>query len=295
MRRVWTWFVDVDRVLRGEATRVADLTSGTIQVSLGITNVLVLLGMIYGVCMGTYAVVNFDNGMQMVASTVKVPALFILTLFVTFPSLYVFNALVGSRLHLGSLLKLFIAALGVNLAVLSSLGPIVAFFSVNTSSYGFMVLLNVVVFAIAGLLSLVFLLQSLHRLHVAPRAGATVIWKPEPLRPALKRHQPQSDESEMPAAEAEIVEAEAVATEPLKPSKRPVDSSPLDRLPGYVLGRHVRLVFFCWMVLFGVVGAQMSWVLRPFIGAPDLPFEWFRARESNFFEAVWRAYSALFQ
>jgi hypothetical protein len=27
----------------------------------------------------------------------------------------------------------------------------------------------------------------------------------------------------------------------------------------------------------------MSWVLRPFIGNPDLPFTWFRARESNFF------------
>jgi hypothetical protein len=30
----------------------------------------------------------------------------------------------------------------------------------------------------------------------------------------------------------------------------------------------------------------MSWVLRPFIGSPTLPFEWFRERESNFFIAV---------
>ena len=35
---------------------------------------------------------------QLFASAVKVPALFFLTLAVTFPSLYVFNALVGSRL-----------------------------------------------------------------------------------------------------------------------------------------------------------------------------------------------------
>jgi hypothetical protein len=33
----------------------------------------------------------------------------------------------------------------------------------------------------------------------------------------------------------------------------------------------------------------MSWVLRPFIGSPDRPFEWFRYRQSNFFEAVWHA------
>jgi hypothetical protein len=36
--------------------------------------------------------------MQIPASMLKVPALFLLTLIVTLPSLYVFNALVGSRL-----------------------------------------------------------------------------------------------------------------------------------------------------------------------------------------------------
>ena len=49
-----------------------------------------------------------------------------------------------------------------------------------------------------------------------------------------------------------------------------------------------------WVVLFGLVGAQMGWVLRPFIGKPGLPFVWFRGRESNFFEAVWSAFLSLF-
>ena len=39
----------------------------------------------------------------------------------------------------------------------------------------------------------------------------------------------------------------------------------------------------------------MSWVLRPFIGAPDRPFEWLRHRESNFFVAVKRTLVDLFQ
>ena len=56
-----------------------------------------------------------------------------------------------------------------------------------------------------------------------------------------------------------------------------------------MLGRHVKTVFRCWVVLFGLVGAQMGWVLRPFIGDPDRPFTWFRPRESNFFEAVLHA------
>jgi hypothetical protein len=45
-----------------------------------------------------------------------------------------------------------VASIAVMLAVLSSIGPIVAFFSLSSTSYSFMVLLNVAVFAIAGIL-----------------------------------------------------------------------------------------------------------------------------------------------
>ena len=86
-----------------------------------------------------------------VAAMIKVPALFYLTLFVTFPSLYVFNALVGSRLSVITLARLMMATLGVTLAVLASFGPIVAFFSVTTNSYPFMLLLNVLMFALSAL------------------------------------------------------------------------------------------------------------------------------------------------
>ncbi|MBI5849780.1 MAG: hypothetical protein HZB39_01875 [Planctomycetes bacterium] len=46
--------------------------------------------------------------------------------------------------------------------------------------------------------------------------------------------------------------------------------------------------------MFALVGAQMAWVLRPFLGAPGLPFEWFRARESNVFAALLNAVGNLF-
>lgn len=39
-----------------------------------------------------------------------------------------------------------------------------------------------------------------------------------------------------------------------------------------------------WFVLYGVVGAQLSWFLRPFLGAPGQPFELVRGLRSNFFE-----------
>ena len=62
----------------------------------------------------------------------------------------------------------------------------------------------------------------------------------------------------------------------------------LDRLDGHVLGPHVKTVFRIWVLVFGLVGAQMAWVLRPFIGAPGQPFVIFRGKQSNFFEAIWQ-------
>jgi hypothetical protein len=267
------WFRDLDRILRGDATRLPALREGRIDVEFrGLSIVLLLLGLVSGACVGSFAVFRPGGPFlgQLFASTVKVPALFFLTLLVTFPSLYVFNALVGSKLTISSLLRLLVASLGVTLALLAAFGPIVAFFSVSTTSYPFMVLLNVVVFAVSGLLGLKFLLQTLHRLSLV--AQEPLLIPPEAIL-------------EEPAAAAP-------GAAPPPAAQRPLGA--LDPLEGQTLGKHVTTVFRCWVVVFGLVGAQMSWVLRPFIGNPDIPFEWFRARESHFFEAVWHALLNLF-
>jgi len=159
---------------------------------------------------------------------------------------------------------MLIAALGVTLAVLASLGPIVGFFSLTSENYSFMIVFNVLVFAASGVLGLVFLARTLSRLSLLGDGVRT---------PA--------------AAAAEAAAIAAVATEE-DPSPGPLDGD------GPVLGPHVKKVFGVWMLVFGLVGAQMAWVLRPFIGNPDTPFTWFRPRESSFFAAVYDAVRNLF-
>jgi hypothetical protein len=263
-------FRDLDRILRGDATRPSELEGGSLGVAGSrLLPVLVILGLTYGLFMGSFALVNRDAAepMQLVATMLKVPALFLLTLGVTFPSLYVFNALVGSRLAMGELLRLLLASQGVTLAILASLGPIVGFFSLTSGSYPFMILLHVAVFGVAGVMGLTFLLQTLDRLGSPARRA----WERLVAEPAE-----QPDATEHPDGSA------------LPPAADDDEAAPAPGpLQGPVLGAEVRTVFRCWVVLFGVVGAQMSWVLRPFVGDPGEPFTWFRARESNFFEAVW--------
>ena len=37
-----------------------------------------------------------------------------------------------------------------------------------------------------------------------------------------------------------------------------------------------KALLWLWTALFMFVGIQMAWMLRPFVGAPDQPFQWFR-------------------
>lgn len=275
------WFGELDRILRGDATRMESLEEGSIRIPLaGIALISILLAMCYGACMGSFALTIdwHERYWQMIASTVKMPALFAATLLVTFPSLYVFNALVGSRLGLADVLRLVVASLAVCMAVLASLGPIVAFFSITTTSYRFIVLLNVIVCAVSGFLGLSFLMQTLNHLSVS--AGRAQ--EPEA---ALTK----AAVSEIPAV-TESAGSKEGATDAALAEVWPQLASvgPFDRLPGHFLGAHVRKVFVVWIAVFGLVGGQMSWLLRPFIGDPDAPFAWFRPRGSNFFEAVYR-------
>lgn len=271
------WLNSLDKVLRGEITSPQAIRDGNIQLPLrGLCFVGLVLAMVYGGCMGTFAIFRevdphvgsaSDPYMQLLATTIKVPSLFFLTLTITFPSLYVFNALVGSRLTLQPLLRLLVASLGVNLAVLASLGPIVAFFSVSTTNYHFMLLFNVLVFAVAGMLGLLFLSQTLQRIAASMQAESS----PDESRPDEASH-----------GNSTLISGQTSQT-----------PSPLDRVKGHVLGRHVKLVFACWVVVFGLVGAQMGWVLRPFLGDPTMAFTWFRDRDSNFFENIFETLAAL--
>ena len=262
------WFKQLDQILRGDATRMSLLTEGQIKIPVaGLSVVIILLGVLYGLCAGSFTVIRTGGQayMQMIASAIKLPLLFFLTLAVTFPSLYVFNALIGTRLSVASAFRLLIAALGVMLAVLASLGPIVIFFALSTKSYHFMLLLNVATSTVAGVLGLGFLLRTLDRLVIV------------------------QEDIEISNFEASL---ENAPDEEAK-EKRIEPTGALDRM-GKVTTRKAKGVFRIWTIVFALVGAQMSWVLRPFIGSPALPFEWFRVRESNFFIAVVNSLISLF-
>ncbi|HNO78537.1 MAG TPA: hypothetical protein PKN33_10800 [Phycisphaerae bacterium] len=253
-----SWFKQLDELLRGKRTEPGQLAEDRVNLPLRtFVSLAIILGALYGFFMGWYALLNREPAdyMQLLAAVIKLPALFLLTLVVTFPSLYVFNALVGCRMTMTSTLRLLVGAVVVNVTVAASLGPILGFFTLSTTSYPFMIVLNIVLLAVAGFVALGFLLHTLRRVALRP-----LNWTELP-KTSSTEDESEDDAARMPG--------------PLEH----IESDPSGLGPA-------NSVFKIWVLLYGLVGAQMGWLLRPFIGSPDLPFEWFRERDGNFFSAA---------
>lgn len=302
-----SFFSTIDDLLRGRLTRREDLAAGRIDVPVGTLALAgLLLGATYGVTMGLFAPLRSVNPswLQLFATAAKVPLLFILTLVVTYPSLYVVSAMFDSKLRHRETLRLLLAAMGANLALLASLGPVTAFFTLCTDSYAFMVVLNVLFFTLAGAVGLGFLQRALNavfEVDASARTGAAAsaaVAPSEGARGGAKDGDGDADDgdadgNDSPNGGGEPAVGGARPEWPM-PMASPAGERPLPAKPAS--GQAGRRVFSIWIVIYSVVGAQMGWVLRPFVGAPDLPFELFREeRESNFFAAVLEALAKLVQ
>lgn len=231
-------FKHLDQLLRGKRVGGGPIdTEALVDIPLKTFLPLAIgLGATYGFFMGWYRIATrwgqgtTDGYFHAIASMIKVPALFLLTLAITFPSLYIFSALLGGRLAFAALMRLLVGTTVVSLAVAASFGPILAFFTLSTTNYPFMVVLNVILLSISGLVGVGFLTKGLRQLA-------------QPTPPPLPDVAP------------------------------PATAAASEGLGG---------IFAIWIVIYGTVGVQMAWLLRPFIGQPDTEFAWFRPRTGNF-------------
>lgn len=242
------------------------------------------LAAIYGFFMGWYSVgVHGWDGLWFTPVVMlKLPALFLLTLVITVPSLYVFGALFGLRLGFVQTVKLLLGSVAVTLAIAASLGPVLGFFTLSTESYAFMRLLNVALLGLSGVIGLWFLFRMLRAVNPSVRTSSRGVRARQGLGAALLYGRgdrpPKSGSGTAPEA----------ATGGASPLGGDADETG-DRLP-FVEDAEERTgslgLFIVWTVMFGLVGAQTGWILRPFIGSPDQPLALFRPRQGSIFTGI---------
>lgn len=184
---------------------------------------------IYGVVLGAS-----NSLLQALASALKLPVLFLLTLAICLPALYLFNLVFGSRLSASQTLAIVLSAIATTSVLTLGFAPIAVFFLLSAPGYAFFKLLNVAVLGVTGLAGLKVLVSGMQEVQ---RCAAAL---PEPGGTS----------------------AEAARVLPRAGN---------------------RMLLRGWLVLYAFVGTQLAWTLRPFFGAPELPFELFRKLEGNFY------------
>lgn len=125
----------------------------------------VLFGALYGASMGTYA-----GGVQILFDALKIPMLLLIAVFVSLPTYYVLNGILGGEMSLKQMAVLFMISITVMATMMIAFLPVTLFFMLTTpertfATYAFTVLLNVFFFGISGLTAVSYLLRGFSAIH----------------------------------------------------------------------------------------------------------------------------------
>ncbi|MFG1605462.1 hypothetical protein [Actinoplanes sp. NPDC049265] len=241
---------------------------------------------VYGAVLG-----SFHSVQMALTSAVKLPLLFLVTLAICLPTLYLFNLVFGARLSVRQSLSLVMVALTVTAMLALAFAPISLFFLITANDYGFFKLLNVAILALSALVGLKFLTGGMRVLNehglLSPAVPAetrpAVAENPAPVSPAVPA---------LVAVGAPAAPAQKEGPQPFPPgTHHPYARPPMAPKPS---APPSMTLLYIWILLFGFVGTQLAWTLRPFFGSPDMKFSLYRELDGNFYAEIFRTIAHLF-
>ncbi|MFI7660155.1 hypothetical protein ACIBTW_14855 [Micromonospora parva] len=276
----------------------------------------------------------FHSPLMALTSALKLPLLFLVTLAICLPTLYLFNLVFGARLSVRQSLALVMVAITVTSMLAVAFAPISLFFLITANDYGFFKLLNVAILTLSALVGLRFLTGGMQVLNdhglLAPEAstakateqvtapapaqavpaavpaGATPVGTPPAGQDAAAVAVPAGAAVAESTSNGAVTTAPAPAQVPAQltgqpagasfppgyPPQRPWDNAPIRR--GEPTQRPASMtLLYIWILLFGFVGTQLAWTLRPFFGDPGQDFAFFRSIDGNFYAEILRTIANL--
>jgi hypothetical protein len=254
--------IDEERNLRGLSTQM--LTTSVISFA------------IFGLVLGS------SNGLgQALSSMVKLPLLFLATLAICLPTLYLFNLVFGARLSIDQTVALIMVSITVTAALTLAFAPISLFFLITAQSYAFFKLLNVCILVMTAFVGLRFLTAGINALNAQHEVVAVAVARQRELA-LVGAGAADSGDGDSAGTSPNHAPAVVTSAEPSWPASAP------ERQPA-----RLGLVYI-WILLFGFVGTQLAWTLRPFFGDPDEPFALFREISGTFYGDIFQTIGRLF-
>ncbi|MBM7492182.1 hypothetical protein JOD64_003404 [Micromonospora luteifusca] len=295
----------------------------------------------YGAVLGA-----FHSPLMALTSALKLPLLFLVTLAICLPTLYLFNLVFGARLSVRQSLALVMVAITVTSMLAVAFAPISLFFLITAPDYGFFKLLNVAILTLSALVGLRFLTGGMQVLNdhgllapevakaqvhtqavpvtapaampaaptpaavpaaaapaVAPVAGQSAEPVAVPAGPPVAESTPNGATTTAPVPahvpaqwSGQPAGAPFAPGHPVPPgypvAQRPWGTPPVRR--GEPTQRPASMtLLYIWILLFGFVGTQLAWTLRPFFGDPGQDFAFFRSIDGNFYAEILRTIANL--
>ena len=298
----------IERILRDrrgiwqQVVEDRDLTRLTGQMLISSTIALACYGAVLG---------SFHSVLMALTSAVKLPLLFLVTLAICLPTLYLFNLVFGARLSVRQSLALVMVALTVTAMLAVAFAPISLFFLITAPDYGFFKLLNVAILALSALVGLRFLTGGMRVLNEHGLLAPAKLAEVAPVSPAVPA---------APPAVPGPAGAPANGVTPAAPDAVPAQGVPAGTTTTAVAARsnpHLDALWqqqaaarrpqpvptptppsmtllYVWILLFGFVGTQLAWTLRPFFGSPGMEFSLYRQIDGNFYAEIFRTIAGLF-
>ena len=203
---------------------------------------------LYGLTMGLNH--SFAQGL---ASALKVFLLFILTLGICLPTLHFAGLLLESSLTFAQTLCVLLAGTSLTCVLLAAFAPIALFFLFSGSSYEFLLILHVLIFACCGAVGLFSVKRNMDTIT------------------SFVRTDPKSVPS--PAASMRPSEGDDRFT-----------ANPF-QTPGEKKTKSSAVLLRVWFILYMFIGAQSAHFLSPFVGK-ETQFIMITSRKGHFFTYV---------
>jgi hypothetical protein len=239
---------------------------------------------LYGAVLGA----NF-GWLQALSSAMKLPLLFLATLAICLPTLYLFNLVFGARLSVLQAVTLIMVAITVTSVLTLAFAPISLFFLISAHSYSFFKLLNVCILMLTAAVGLRFLTTGMRTLNDHQ----------ERIVAAATSHARIAAAGPLEVKDPELVLAAAVPAGAGGPVDGAVANAPLPKAPPLLVqipnprmltsqqsigqSSTSMTLLYIWILLFGFVGTQLGWTLRPFFGSPGEKFALFRNLNGTFY------------
>jgi hypothetical protein len=127
---------------------------------LGCHVLILICTIIYGAVLGYYA-----KGEQIILDAIKIPILFLITLYIAIPIFFIVDALQGNKISMGQISTLILLGFSSASIVLIAFTPLMFFFIFTTLEYSFIAILNIVICGFAGYFGIFSIYSSFKQLH----------------------------------------------------------------------------------------------------------------------------------